>query len=107
MPFVMDGQRFAARNPAQVRVRLCLQPRGNGCRITNASFTVLRAWDYLTRMRLVTRSALKRLAVLFVLLGGMLFCGWWSMIRMPLKSYCGPLSALTAEQAALRDELRR
>jgi len=29
------------------------------------------------------------------------------MIRMPLKSYCGPLSALTAEQVALRDELRR
>src|SRR5262245_46087779 len=58
-------------------------------------------------MRFVTRSALKRLAVLFVVLGGLLLWGWWSMIRMPLKSYGGPLPALTAEQGALRDQLRR
>lgn len=30
---------------------------------------------------------------------------WWIMIRMPGKSFHGPLPALTAEQIALRDEL--
>jgi hypothetical protein len=58
-------------------------------------------------MRILTRAALKRLAVIFVLLGGLIFWCWWSMIRMPLKSFCGPLPALTAEQGAARDALRR
>ena len=34
------------------------------------------------RMRILTRSALKRLAVLFVLLGGIILWCWWSMIMV-------------------------
>jgi Zn-dependent M28 family amino/carboxypeptidase len=59
------------------------------------------------RMKLITRFALKRLAFLFLLLGVIVWCFWWTMIRMPGKSFRGPLPPLTAEQTALRDELRR
>lgn len=59
------------------------------------------------RMRILTRSALKRLAILFAILGALIFWCWWSMIRMPLKSFRGPLPALTSEQSATRDALRR
>src|SRR5262245_52833343 len=59
------------------------------------------------RMRILTRSALKRLAVLFAILGLLIIGCWWSMIRMPLKSFRGPLPALTAEQRASCDALRR
>jgi Zn-dependent M28 family amino/carboxypeptidase len=58
-------------------------------------------------MKLVTRPALKRLAFLFLLLGCIVSGCWWTMIRMPGKSFRGPLPPLTAEQTALRDELRR
>src|SRR6185295_6132060 len=58
-------------------------------------------------MKLITRPALKRLAFLFLLLGVLVLCLWWIMIRMPGKSFRGPLPPLTAEQTALRDELRR
>ena len=58
-------------------------------------------------MKLITRPALKRLAFLFLLLGVLVLCFWWAMIRMPGKGFRGPLPPLTAEQTALRDELRR
>lgn len=58
-------------------------------------------------MQVVTPSALKRLAVLILVLGGLVGGCWWQMIRMPLKSFRGPLPALTPEQTGLRDELRR
>ena len=58
-------------------------------------------------MRLVTRPALKRLAVLFVVIGSSVFCCWWSMIRMPLRSYREPLPALSAAEAALGEALRQ
>ena len=57
-------------------------------------------------MKFVTRPALKRLAFLFLLLGVIVLWFWWAMIRMPGKSFRGPLPPLTAEQTALRDELR-
>jgi Peptidase family M28 len=58
-------------------------------------------------MRVITRPALKRLAILFLVFGVViLWCGF-TMIRMPGKSYRGPLPPLNAEQTALRDELRR
>lgn len=57
-------------------------------------------------MQLLTRSALKRLAVLSVVLGGFILWAGWTMIRMPLKSFSGPLPPPTAEQARLRDDLR-
>jgi peptidase M28-like protein len=34
-----------------------------------------------------------------------IFAAWWIMIRMPEKSFHGPLPPLAAEQIALRDEL--
>ncbi len=58
-------------------------------------------------MKLITRPALKRLAFLFLLLGVIVLWFWWAMIRMPGKSFRGPLPPLTAEQTALRDELRQ
>jgi len=58
-------------------------------------------------MRNLTRAALKRLAVLFVLLGSLILWCWWSMIQMPLRSFRGPLPALTTEQGAARDVMRR
>jgi hypothetical protein len=61
----------------------------------------------LTSMRLITRPALKRLAVLFVLLGFVVLWCSCSMIRMPLKSFHGRLAELTPAQTAIRDQLRQ
>ena len=58
-------------------------------------------------MKLITRPALKRLAFLFLLLGAIVACWWWTMILMPGKSFRGPLPPLSAVQTALRDETRR
>src|SRR5437868_6734717 len=58
-------------------------------------------------MRIVTRAALKRLAVLFVVLVTFIFWAGCKMVHMPLKSFRGPLPALTEKQAGLRDELRK
>jgi hypothetical protein len=58
-------------------------------------------------MRLLTRAAVKRLVVLFLVLFVLVAGCWWSMIRMPLKSFRGPLPPLSPQQTALRDELRR
>jgi Zn-dependent M28 family amino/carboxypeptidase len=57
-------------------------------------------------MHLVTRPALKRLLVLFSVLAVLVVGCWWTMIRMPLRSFRGPLPPLSAQQTALRDELR-
>jgi len=37
-------------------------------------------------MRLATRSGLKRLAILLLVVGALVLGGWCSMMRMPLKS---------------------
>src|SRR5262245_31072755 len=58
-------------------------------------------------MRLLTRAAIKRIAVLFVVLAALVCWAWSAMIRMPLRSHRGPLPPFTAEQGALRDALRR
>lgn len=58
-------------------------------------------------MRFVSRPALKRIAWLFLVLGIIV---WWcgcAMIRMPLKSFRGPLPELSPVQTALREELRQ
>ena len=59
------------------------------------------------RFRIVTRAGLIRLGVLAVLLALFAVWGYFSMIRMPGRSFSGPLPPLTAEEAALRDRLRR
>ena len=59
------------------------------------------------RIRIVTRGAVIRLAILFALLFGALTGAYVTMIRMPGKSFTGPLPALTSQQVALRDSLRR
>ncbi len=59
------------------------------------------------RIRIVTRGAVIRLAILFALLFGALTGAYVTMIRMPGKSFTGPLPALTPQQVALRDSLRR
>jgi len=58
-------------------------------------------------MRLITRAALYRLAVLALILGGLGCWACWAMIRMPLRSYRGPLPPLSPAQSALRDALRQ
>ncbi len=56
---------------------------------------------------IVTRGALKRLGVAGIVLVIAVAGGWWSMIRMPGRSWKGPLPQLTESQAALRQELQR
>lgn len=58
------------------------------------------------RVRLVTRSALKRLAVLMLLIAALLLYGYLSMIRMPGESFAGPLDPLTPAEAALSAKLK-
>jgi len=48
-----------------------------------------------------------RLAVLAAVLALSYPCAYFTMIKMPGKSYAGPLPPLTDAQLALRDELRR
>jgi len=57
-------------------------------------------------MRLVGWVVFKRLAVLFAVIVVVIGVCWWSMIRMPLRSFSGRLPALGADQSALRDALR-
>jgi len=59
------------------------------------------------RLRIVTRGSIVRLAVLAAVLAIFYLCAYSAMIRMPGKSYAGPLPAMTDEQVALRDELIR
>jgi hypothetical protein len=58
-------------------------------------------------MRIVTRSALKRVGIVAVVAAGIVAVCWWMMIRMPLKSFRGALPELTREQGAMGEELRR
>ncbi len=58
-------------------------------------------------MKVVTRPALKRVTVLCLVLVVLIFWSGCTMIRMPGKSFRGALPPLSAEQAVLRDELRR
>lgn len=58
-------------------------------------------------MRFVTRRALKHLFWLSVFIVALIFVCWLVMIRMPSKSFRGPLPPLTNDQVALRDALKR
>ncbi|MHC4624079.1 MAG: M28 family peptidase, partial [Planctomycetota bacterium] len=59
------------------------------------------------RLRIITRGALVRLALVAAALA--IFCLWayFVMTRMPGKTYTGPLPPLTDEHLSLRDELIR
>jgi len=56
---------------------------------------------------LVTRAAKKRLAMLAGVVALVVASCWWTMMRMPLKSFRGQLPPMSAGQTALRDDLRR
>lgn len=58
-------------------------------------------------IKIITRGAVIRLAVLAALLAMFCLWGYFAMIKMPGKSYAGPLPPSTAAQALLRDELVR
>ena len=58
-------------------------------------------------MRLWDNRTPKRLGGLAIFLALVVFVCWFAMIRMPLKSFRGPLPPLSPEQAVLRDELQR
>lgn len=57
-------------------------------------------------MKFARRSAWIRVSIFLVILGVLLAWAWYSMIRMPLESYQGPLPSHTEESAALRDRLQ-
>ncbi len=57
------------------------------------------------RIKIITRTAVIKLAVLALFLIIMCVLGYYLMIRMPGKSYTGQLPALTDKQILLRDEL--
>ena len=58
-------------------------------------------------MRFASRAAWIRVSVVILASGVLTFWAWFSMMRMPLRSYLGPLSPLTAEEISLRDQLQR
>jgi hypothetical protein len=58
-------------------------------------------------MRIISRPALGRIAVFFLLLGVAVVGCQCSMIRMPSKSFQGPLPVLSPAQEALSAELRQ
>src|SRR4030095_12014198 len=59
------------------------------------------------RLRLVTRSAVLRIGAFVLFLAVITFWGWSHMIRMPGKSFSGPLPALQAAETEYRERLRR
>jgi hypothetical protein len=58
-------------------------------------------------IRLATRAAVRRLAILFLVLALLLLAGYLTMISMPGRSHTGPLPPLTEREAALAAELER
>lgn len=58
------------------------------------------------RFTRVTRGARRRLTVLFLLIFTFLFYSYFSMIRMPGRSFAGPLPPLTPTQLSLSEMLR-
>ncbi len=63
--------------------------------------------DKPSRIPLWSRKSARRIGVLLTVLTLFFVYGYLAMIRMPGDSHRGPLAPLTAEEAALRDELRR
>jgi hypothetical protein len=59
------------------------------------------------KLRVVTKAAAVRVAVVLVLLGGGVGWGWLTMIRMPLQSYSGPWTPLAPAEAIICEALRR
>jgi len=49
-------------------------------------------------MKIITRAAIIRLAVLVLVVILFCFWGYFTMIKFPAKSYKGPLPEVTAEQ---------
>jgi Zn-dependent M28 family amino/carboxypeptidase len=58
------------------------------------------------RLRLWNRRTLRRLGLLFALIGVGLLLAWNALLRMPGSSHRGPLPSLTPEQSVLAAELR-
>jgi hypothetical protein len=58
-------------------------------------------------IKIITRAAIIRLAILAAALAVFCLWGYFTMLKMPGKSYTGPLPPLTSAQISLRDELRR
>lgn len=57
------------------------------------------------KFRLVSKGAIKRLAVLFVLIGLVFVWAYFALLVMPGRSHSGPLPAATERQASLAVEL--
>ncbi len=57
------------------------------------------------RFKLASRAALRRLAILFLLIFFALVYCYFAMLRMPGSSFCGSLPAATSEQTQLAEEL--
>ncbi len=55
---------------------------------------------------IITSGAIKRLAIVGILLAVSCCWGWWTMIRMPLESFRGPLAPLSERETGFRDSLR-
>ena len=58
-------------------------------------------------LKIISRGSIMRLAVLAAVLAILYGWAYTTMVKMPGRSYTGPLPALTDEQLALRDELVR
>lgn len=57
-------------------------------------------------MKLASRAAARRIAVLLGIVAFVLVLAWWTMIRMPGRSHGGPLPPLTEAEASAAERMR-
>ncbi len=69
--------------------------------------TIRRRLLRILKRRLITRGAVKRLGILVVIVIGVLTWAYFTMIRMPGKSYIGPPPTPTLERSSLIYALKR
>jgi len=58
------------------------------------------------RAPFLSRGTRAFLAGFVLIVGGLVFHAWWTHVRMPGRSYAGPLAPLSPEEGSLRDRLR-
>ncbi len=59
------------------------------------------------KFRIITRAGLRRLGILGIIFGLIVWFGWFILIRMPGKSYAGPLMSLQDWETSLENGLKR
>lgn len=79
--------------------RRCIRERAIAVSVTMSATGTAR------RFRIISKRGMLRIAILLGVIVVLLVYGWWSMIRMPGRSFAGPLPRATDAQRALAAEL--